>query len=81
MSGRVITVTVRGLDVQVLYREGAHYEPVWHFHQAGSHFRALRHLTEREMQAIDAACLADLVERRDAWRRALVQSRQKTEVE
>jgi hypothetical protein len=69
---RRITVSVRGLPVEVVYTDRGCYEPAWYF--ATVNWRMIdygqfRELTRGEVRAIDAACLADLVERRQDWNR------------
>lgn len=68
VSGRTITVTLRGGKHLVRYHEpaGTVYEPSWGFIGIRP-----RNLTDRELRSIDAACLADLVARRAAWRQQL----------
>jgi hypothetical protein len=69
---RRITVSVRGLPVEVVYTDRGCYEPAWYF--ASVNWRMIDYdrmadLTRREILAIDAACLADLRKRRGEWNR------------
>lgn len=69
-SPRRITVKVRGLPCDVVYRERGLWEVVWYL--ASIHWRLIENrevvgLTRGEILAIDAACLADLRERRADW--------------
>jgi len=69
---RRITVRVRGLPVDVVYADRGGWDIGWYF--ASVNWRMIDYgrmadLTRREILAIDAACLADLRERRGEWNR------------
>ena len=71
---RRITVRVRGLPVDVVYADRGGGELSWWF--ATVNWRMLDYdrisdLTRAEILAIDAACIADLRERRVEWTRRL----------
>jgi hypothetical protein len=77
---RRITVSVRGLPCDVVYRERGGWGIGWYF--ASINWRMadcerLSALTRGEILAIDAACLADLVERRQDWNRRLQRRRER----
>ena len=70
---RRLSVEVRGLPVEVVYAERGQ-DVAWYF--ASINWRMvdygrLAKLTEREIRAIDAACVSDCMERRRAWNRRL----------
>jgi hypothetical protein len=70
---RRLGVTVRGLPVEVVYTERGH-DVAWYFASINwrmIEYRKLAQLTEREIRAIDAACVSDLLERRRDWQRQL----------
>ena len=67
---RRITVRVRGLPVNVVYVDRGGCDVGWYF--ASVNWRMIDYgrmsdLTRAEIRAIDAACLADLRERRRDW--------------
>lgn len=77
---RRLSVTVRGLPVDLVYTERGQ-DVVWYL--ASVNWRMLAcdrplALTEREVRAIDAACVSDLLERRRAWNRQLSDRRELT---
>ena len=76
---RRISALVRGLPVDVVYTERAH-DVVWYFASINWHMVErvgdLSRLTSREIRAVDAACVSDLLERRRAWNRQLAARRE-----
>jgi hypothetical protein len=70
---RRLSVTVRGLPVEVVYTERGQ-DVVWYLASVNWRLIACDRplaLTDREIRAIDAACMSDLIERRRAWQRQL----------
>ena len=69
---RRITVRVRGLPVDVVYVDRGAGDVGWYFASVNGQmidYGRMSDLTRAEILAIDAACLADLRERRGEWNR------------
>lgn len=68
---RRITVRVRGLPCDVVYADRGGYDVGWYFASVNWRMIVDYDLTRGEILAVDAACLADLRERRADWCRRL----------